>query len=121
MIYELDDDLKIEARYLNIEYDNMYSRIKSIYSDFSISKGLDFNKILELDRIHTILRNREYQFSFEFNFGSMERDFLNVYFITGYGKIEFLSASVFKNEDSIRRIMQAMKDLIECESVILNI
>ena len=121
MIQDLNTVCSKEFRLLNVEFDDMYSRIKEVYSDFSISKGLDFNKIFELDNIRSIVVNRYYQYSFEFNFGSMERDYLTVWFHTDADtKIEFLSACVFKSEDSVNNILQAMRVLANREQAILD-
>lgn len=121
MIQDLNTVCSKEFRLLNVEFDDMYSRIKEVYSDFSISKGLDFNKIFELDNIRSIVVNRYYQYSFEFNFGSMERDYLTVWFHTDADtKIEFLSAFVFKSEDSVNNILQAMRVLANREQAILD-
>lgn len=120
MIQDLKTVCSKEVRLLNVEFDDMYSRIKEVYSDFSISKGLDFNKIFEIDNIQNIVVNRYYQYSFEFSIGSMERDYLTVWFDTGSDKIEFLSACVFKSEDSVLNIMQAMRVLVEREKAIID-
>lgn len=121
MIQDLNTVCSKEARLLNVEFDDMYSRIKEVYSDFSISKGLDFSKIFEINNIHSIVVNRYYQYSFEFNFGSMERDYLTVWFHTdAVTKIEFLSACVFKSEDSVNNILQAMRVLVNREQTILD-
>ena len=121
MIQDLDTVCSKEFRLLNVEFDDMYSRIKEVYSDFSISKGLDFNKIFVLDNIKNIVINRYYQYSFEFSFGSMERDYLTVWFHTDADtKIEFLSACVFKSEDSVNNILRAMRVLANREQAILD-
>ena len=121
MIQDVETRLSKEAKLLNVEYDDMYSRIKEVYPDFSIHKSLDFNKIFEIDNIYNIVTNRYYQYSFEFSIGSMERDFLTVWFHTNADtKIEFLSACVFKSEDSVSNIMRAMRILIEREKSIID-
>ena len=120
MIQGVETRLNREAKLLNVDFDDMYSRIKEVYSGFSISKGLDFNKIFEIDNIQNIVVNRYYQYSFEFSIGSMERDYLTVWFDTGSDKIEFLSACVFKSEDSVSNIMRVMQILIEREKAIID-
>lgn len=121
MIQDLNTVCSKECRLLNVEFNDMYSRIKEVYSDFSISKGLDFNKIFVLDNIKNIVVNRYYQYSFEFSFGSMERDYLTVWFHTDADtRIEFLSASVFKSEDSVNNILRAMRVLANREQAILD-
>ncbi len=100
------------------EFDYLKNIIKEVSSDFDFLER--YEDIKNIPNIESILKWREYQFSFELSFGSSERDYLNIYFICFKHKIEILSASIFKSSESIPIILEAIKQLAINESKILN-